>query len=195
MLLIEFRYVETIDLIYSTNTLHITGSALLENIQVLLLPQRFSKISSLELVFEMRHYGPPISTEDLTRAKWSEYRGLIGVIDTAFPAAKKIYISVCVGIPWNIDEISHQLLEPADALVRGHWSTLQEFQLAPNLCLYRDLMRKVQNDGVEIQEDGLRAGAWYRFWRPVMMMMEFEDLPTKEIGYWIRRGVEDKRKW
>ena len=202
--LTQSRYLETINLIYSTNTIHIRSISLIYNIHSLFLPQRLGAITSLELAWLLhRHSRSEVGEyprSSLLGSHWSLYHALMRNVSHAFPSLKKFYISIqstSFGYepPTESVEIyERRLLEPTDAMVRTQGSRLRDCQIAPNASLYCALERRAEMDGAHVEQGsgttttGAAAYYWPRFWRPVIVRPVPDDRTPEQVGYWVRRG-------
>ncbi|KAL8930241.1 MAG: hypothetical protein Q9208_000858 [Pyrenodesmia sp. 3 TL-2023] len=192
-------YAETINLVYRSNTIHIRSTALLESIHIMLLPQRLATITSLELVWDRLEHYPSEGNQRSQAEIWSHYSTLMEKASRAFPSMRKVYVSV-KATPYvnnhTIGDVGYherQLLEPADALMRRRGTTLRDCQIAPNRSLYMMLMDRAKEAGAHIEKGGIGAGAWHRFWRPVVVGEGNQT--ANQAGYWVRQGKDDTPLW
>lgn len=190
--LIQIRYAETVDLLYSDITIQISNIVLVQHFHSLLLPQRLTNISSLVLVWDLLR----LSEGDHTPSgNLAVYSNLMTRVSKTFPSLKKLHIwvdaSSSIRDPEyvDIDAYERRLLEPADALAQRHHSRLSDFQLAPNRTLYTALMRRAEKGGSRIEKRGTGLGSFHGFWRPATA--DCESPGTGIAGYWVRAGSDD----
>ncbi|KAF4962260.1 hypothetical protein FSARC_9649 [Fusarium sarcochroum] len=98
------NYAETIDLLYSTNTIAMSGEEMMTHINQLLLPQRLASITSLEIRWPLEKV-VPAEPEDDTRPYYEQMRDpyhmnedqFSVILDTLspeqFPSLRRVFIS------------------------------------------------------------------------------------------------------
>lgn len=199
-LLIPFRYIETIDLIYRTNTIYIRSLALSQHIRSLLLPQRLASIRSLEIVWDF--YGDIKFAEyhdSLTRPPLN-YSWLMEKIPLDFPSLSSLHVSLVTTFsiadptPAWIRVGEDRLFGPADKLVRHYGSQLRTCQIAPTRKLFTALLQNAEAAGARIEKGGMGAGFWQQFWRSVTVDDDGSSAPNN-VGYWVRQGKDDTPVW
>jgi hypothetical protein len=185
---------EGLDVLYSTNTIHIGSPFLTRHLPLSILPQRLASITSLELLWQMAfwsHLHPLVERE----RGWPSYNGFITTVASAFPSLRKLYISVETG-SFATDASGHKaesdeqkLLGPMDELVRKLGAQLQECQIAPPYSLYKVLVSKAKGRGARIERSRPGTLRWQRYWRPVAV--EHGEESRDHLGYWVREGTDD----
>lgn len=199
LMLTHRRYIETVDLIYRTNTIHVSSLDLSRNIHHVLLPNRLLNISSMELIWDLisADWG-----EVALRAPsklWSNYNRLLDELSTFLPSLTTLHLSVAVstyiaGAEFaDIDMYTSQMLESADRFLRRYETRLQNFQLAPNLSLYNFLLRSAELGGALVEKADREHGFKGRFRRPVHF--KHDGAKDEYLGYWIRPGKDDTPVW
>lgn len=187
-------YMEVLDVLYSTNTIHIGSPFLTRHLPLSILPQRLASITSLELLWELAFHSPlhPLVERE---KRWQSYSALVTTVASAFPSLGKLYISVETGSyvrnasAQQLESDEQQLLGPMDELVRKLGAQLQECQIAPPYSLYRALVSKAKGRGARIENSRPGIVSWQRFWRPVAV--EHGEQSGDHLGYWVRVGTDD----
>ncbi|KAL8787638.1 MAG: hypothetical protein Q9195_007684 [Heterodermia aff. obscurata] len=184
---------ETIDLFYGANTIHISGTVLTGHLSSVLLPQRLSSISSLELVWNLLDYPP--SNVIQPGGSMEVYETLMTTIATSLPGLTKLHIWVDARYysrdpeAGNIAVYESRLFEPADAIVQEHGLKPIDLQLAPNLSLFTGLMRRAERKSLHVEKGGIGIASWRRFWRPIFI--DRDGMANNTAGYWVREGKND----
>ncbi|KAM7206139.1 hypothetical protein V8F20_002921 [Naviculisporaceae sp. PSN 640] len=138
-------YVEGIEVLYATNTIHMASLPLILNLPKLLLPQRLAMITSLEVVWKFKapfrsergaasEEGGAEFREYLLRDKIILNKLLANINSNAFPNLRRLNISLMwdpiVGINHNGKEAAQRVMDeivvPLDGMLRQFPSTLQE---------------------------------------------------------------------
>jgi hypothetical protein len=170
--------------LHSTNTFHLASIFLIQNLPLLVLPQRLASIKSLEMVWEL----PP-------SAGSSTYQAMVDVVTSAFPTLRKLHISIahcrCVGdcIEPDPEGRERELLGPMDEMVRKKVGPkLQDCQIALPYCLYTALCDRAQSVGACVESGGTGAMSWRQFWRSVTVEQGGQ---SENEGYWVRKGMDD----
>ncbi|KAH6608520.1 hypothetical protein Trco_001866 [Trichoderma cornu-damae] len=187
-------YVEGIDVLYSTNTIHTASKEMMLSLGSILLPQRLSSITSVELLWEFAPF-PSIHPEVVKPplSDMASFRSFLDAIPTTFPAARKIHISLLGRLyptktidgstSWdnNIDS-ADEILHPVDSLVLELGPHVRDFSLGIPSSLYKHQRNRAleNNDPVE------QAHRWQheRHWRPLKGSDE-------RAGYWVWLGKKD----
>ncbi|KAI1453527.1 hypothetical protein F4805DRAFT_461629 [Annulohypoxylon moriforme] len=183
-------YVEGIDVLYSTNSFHISNSDMMYTLPNLLRAQHRAMIKSVELIWRLS----PESRE----SGLSELDALLQKVPEAFPHLKSLYLYPA-GI-WNLPvsppddrmvEFGTDILELIDGMVEKFGSQLQ-------VCDVTIPFRKFHSNWVS----GIGKGYKYehsgptrlssRIWRPLApVQQDNESGGPVESGYWIREGPDD----
>ena len=107
------RYIEGLEILYRTNTIHIANAALFPRLPRLLVPERLADIESLEVVWEHHElrpslWGPP------RPAQMTLY---LHILSDHLPGLRKIFISVVKIIRPKHADIAKDIFEPLDGFV------------------------------------------------------------------------------
>ena len=186
---------EGLDVLYSTNVVHIGNLVLARHIPLLLLPQRLASITSLELLWDLVLFRPLSDHQKEQEKGWPAYDDLVNVVGSAFPCLRKLYISIQTGSyianpsAENIEGWEQKLLDPIDKMVRKLGPQLQVCQIALPRSFHAALMLRVESVGARIESGGRGALHWRRFWRSTIMAPG--DQSGNDLGYWVRQGVDD----
>lgn len=201
------RYIEILDILYSTNTLFIHSLPLTSYISSVLPLHSLSRMTSLEFMWDIDtslDVLPWISSEDREIVKlkrWKTYKNLMSLINkSTFQSLQKLVIVIIDyhdGKWWVPDEITHVsqtrppqviLLDPTDQLIKEFGGQLQKFELTLPLNRATDLESKMGD--LQIVDSGTGFARVRKFWRSLP-----ERLPTHEgrglsgeLGYWIIHG-------
>ncbi|KAF4334531.1 hypothetical protein FBEOM_11638 [Fusarium beomiforme] len=88
-------YVEGIEVLYSTNTIHIASATLLVDLPAYIVPQRLSAITSLEIIwFVDSDY---ISGKNVPRKK--DLNTILMILDDHFPSLSRLNLALKLGLP------------------------------------------------------------------------------------------------
>jgi len=186
-------YMEGLDVLYSTNTIHIGSAFLTRHLPLFILPQRLASITSLELVWGLALDSPLHPLVD-RETGWPFYNALVTTVASAFPSLRKLYISietrsfVTDASVQGFESDEQELLGPMDEMVRKLGAQLQDCQIAPPRRLYEALMYKAKCRGARIESQRPGTLRWQRFWRPVAV--EHGGQSGDHLGYWVRQGTE-----
>ncbi len=193
-------YLEGIDILYGTNTIHTASKALILDIDRLLLPQRVTAITSLEMLWDFGSHPPwadsfPSKTKELMQ----EFEDMLRTVLSSFRGLKTLYISVQwtgrdpvvahsrqMGSSGSEDAVERLLMRRVDGMVRQLPARVADFALAVPSSIYMEqcnVARETPGRPVEHVSDGAR---YERFWRPV-------DKGVAHAGYWVRLGQRDLR--
>lgn len=192
-----YRYLEGIDILYGTNTIHTASKALILDADRLLLPQRLAVITSLELLWDFGSHPPwadsfPSKTKELMEG----FESMLRAVLSSFRGLKRLYISV----QWtgrdpvvvysrrmggsSSDAVERMLMQRMDRMVRQMPPRLTDFAFAIPSSIYMEqcqAARETPGRTVEHVSDGAR---FERFWRPVAK-------GVAHAGYWVRLGQRD----
>lgn len=186
---------ESLDVLYSSNTIHIGNVVLTRYLPLLLLPQRLASVTSLELVWSLVLFRSLPDPQTEQEIGWPAYNALGLVLASAFPRLRKLYVSIQTG-SYNLNplhgDIAHseqKLLGPIDEMVRKFSSQLQQCVISPNLSLYTALMCRAESMGACMEGGGQGCLRWHRFWRPVAVEQGAQS--GNNQGYWVGQGEDD----
>ncbi|KAL7946160.1 hypothetical protein V8C42DRAFT_322638 [Trichoderma barbatum] len=188
-------YLEGIDVLYSTNTIHTASKEMILSLTSILLPQRLASITSVELLWDFAPF-PSIHPEVVKPplSDMASFYAFLNAISSTFPAVRKLHISLQGRIyptktidghtSWdsNIDRVD-EILHPVDDLVlKLKPDVRRDFSLGIPSTLYmsqRDRALK-NNDPVEQAHRDQHE----RHWRPLKGS-------GNDTGYWVWLGQKD----
>ncbi|RFU76615.1 hypothetical protein TARUN_5641 [Trichoderma arundinaceum] len=187
-------YVEGIDILYSTNTFHTASKEMILSFNSILLPQRLSSITAVELLWDFAPF-PSIHPEVVKPplSDMASFYSFLDAIPTTFPALRKLHISlqgrlyptktINGSTSWdnNIDRVD-EILHPVDDFVLKLNPHIKDFSLGVPSSLYmhqRD--RAIKNKDIVEQA---HRGQHERHWRPLKGSDE-------RAGYWVWLGHKD----
>ncbi|KAF7511751.1 hypothetical protein GJ744_003482 [Endocarpon pusillum] len=188
-------YLEGLDVLYSTNTVHLSSIVLTRHLPLLILPQRLVSITSLELLWDLVLFRPLPDHQADQETGWPAYQALVLVVASAFPNLRKLHISIQTGsyvakpFAEYIESHERKLLDPIDEMVRKIGPQLQDCQIALPYSLHTALLPRAESVGARVESGGRGALSWRQFWRSVTA--EQDEQSQSDLGYWVRRGVDD----
>lgn len=164
------------------------------NLKSILLPQRLSSITSVELLWDFAPFPsihpqvvkPPLSD-------MASFHAFLNAIPTTFPALKRLHISLQGRLyptktvdgrtTWdnNIDR-TDEILHPVDNFVMELGPNVQDFSLAIPSSLYRDQRDRALRNKDPVEQAHLKQNE--RHWRPLKGSAE-------RAGYWVWLGQKD----
>jgi hypothetical protein len=180
--------------LYESNTVHIASYALMRYLPMLLLPQRLASIKSLELIWDLILFCPIQSTHYDQLVGWPVFIAFIKIVLADFPYLKKLYISIQTGTHMSdhlqsLERAERKLFTPLDEMLKLIAGQLESFEVAVPISHYAALVEKAEENGCVIESGGKGDLSWGRYWRSVTL--EQEGQPPRNIGYWVRKGVDD----
>ncbi|PTB39381.1 uncharacterized protein TrAFT101_007825 [Trichoderma asperellum] len=187
-------YVEGIDILYSTNTFHTASKEMILSLKSILLPQRLSSITSVELLWDFAPFPsihpqvvkPPLSD-------MASFHAFLNAIPTTFPAIKRLHISLQGRLyptktvdgrtTWdnNIDR-TDEILHPVDNFVLELAPNVQDFSLGIPSSLYIHQRDRALKNKDPVEQAHLKQNE--RHWRPLKGSAE-------RSGYWVWLGQKD----
>ena len=182
-------------MLYCTNTVHIGSVFLTRHLTLFLLPQRLASITALEFVWDLGLFTVSSKARKDDTKGWPAYSSLVATIASVFPSLVTLYISIQTNsymanaFSDNVEDYERKLLIPIDEMVRKIGLKLRDCQIAPPRSLHRALMYRAESLGARTDSGGCGALRFRRFWRPVTVGQKKQ--PGKDLGYWVRQGVED----
>lgn len=178
---------------------------MLTNIDRLLLPQRLSKIKSIELIWTLSSPDLPVNpAASLSQVMppLAELHDFLRSVPTLFPNLNSLYLSVqgC-GTPSErqmyhmtyseeeeiITMTEDAIMKPFDGMVRKLPLSVKTCSLALPSTLYAPRRAKAMREGIAVQM-ACEGGKLERHWRPVT-----GDISHHLDGYWVRHGFKDMR--
>ncbi|KAH7180006.1 uncharacterized protein B0J16DRAFT_348041 [Fusarium flagelliforme] len=198
-------YTEGLEVLYSTNTFHLCSKPLITNLNNLLLPQRMSMITSLEVVWLVDTYlraGKSIPRQD-------NLDEILSILDSNFPQLRRLNLSIQLKLYDQIPVHLNDLIETLDAFVVRRAQYLVEpitFGIAS--WAYELLFREVFNmheKKKHLDNKHMQDKVKYKMWRYLDGNYDFaSNVKTKEIygtvedataqnGYWMRLGDDSAR--
>ena len=194
-------YIEAIDILYRTNTIHIGDVALTRQLSQVLLPQKVATITALEFRWNL-DMQKPSSGQDTEG--WSAFDALIGTVATNFAKLKTLYISIQTNsynyiadhMSADVEASEENLFGPVDQMVKQRGSTLQCCRIATPHSFHLGLLIQAKRAGARLDK---QPNDFWRFWRPVTKQQHAP--PGNNHGYWLESGVIDtpargeQKKW
>ncbi|SPO07141.1 uncharacterized protein DNG_09835 [Cephalotrichum gorgonifer] len=191
-------YTEGIEVLYSTNTIHLSDPELIRRLPDLLPPQRLASIKMVEITYWFHADNPP-------RGQTSNKEGfdtMLRAVPVSFPNLRKIHISPCGEWFPYIRNVTYRVgWYERDMFPRIREMMLQLDQL--DECVLSMGHKKMW----ELQPDALRRGLkfpfpgdnyWQSAWRPLSLCMgpgTATEKTAKELnserGFWMVDGIED----
>lgn len=201
------RYTETVDILYSTNTIFIHSVPLNSYISSLLPLQNLARMTSLEFMWDINTFPdvlPWIRSEDREKVKlkrWKAYKNLMSMINkSTFQSLQKLVVVIVDygdgggWVPEEITKVSQTkppqviFLDPTDQLVEEFNGQLQKFELTLPIDRAKDLESKMGD--FQVIEGGIGVARFRKFWRSLPERLPIhEGLGLSgEVGYWIIHG-------
>jgi hypothetical protein len=201
------RYIETLDILYSTNTIFIHSVPLSSYIPSLLPLQNLARMTSLEFLWDINSAHdvlPWIHSHDRDKVKqkrWQAYKNLMSLINkSTFQSLQKLVIVIVDRgdgsdwVPEEITEVSQTklpqviFLDPTDQLMEEFAGQLQKFELTLPIDM-ADYLESKMGD-IQVIEGGIGMARFRKFWRsiPGRLLIDGRLDFSRELGYWIIRG-------
>ncbi|KAJ3526415.1 hypothetical protein NM208_g11202 [Fusarium decemcellulare] len=153
-------YIEGVQVLYTTNTIHLSSKPLLTNLSTLVLPQRLSAISSLEVVWLVdtrQHLGKAIPRQD-------DLNAILFILDSIFPHLSRLHLALKLNLPTLAPVHLDDMLKTLDAFVVRRTNCLRDpFTVSITSSAFRELYKKVFN----VASQGRRPFQVldFQFWR------------------------------
>ncbi|KAM5357506.1 hypothetical protein ACJZ2D_016196 [Fusarium nematophilum] len=195
------NYAEAIDVLYSTNTIAMTGEAMLVHLSQLLLPQRLAAITSLEISWPLktRYVG-----DSWLVADEAHLNVILQLLSAEFPGLRRLYVSLEESDRlrfFHKEEYFPAIQHYLDDFV-GRMPLLDECTFAlPDIifdCIFSSVAYAVEENGQWLSD------GYYQVWRGLDGKMDAIRLPfvdsypgppchlvqsgTRQAGYWILNG-------
>ncbi|EKJ79608.1 hypothetical protein FPSE_00293 [Fusarium pseudograminearum CS3096] len=206
------NYFETIDILYSTNTLILEDMCVLNSLPKLLLPQRLALVTSLEITWPLKSCKPPDSTQVWEDLDVPNLDLLLDFVSSSqFTALRRLYMYLPLEdyhelFPGDHPDHMRTILNRLDPLVRRMTHLIE-----CSFALPDDLFKFVLRDAKVVYENGTRTktgwGSYRQVWRDVNGNMTTVKLPYQDsypgrpysivqdetaTGYWILEGSEER---
>jgi len=184
------RYIEGIEVLYATNTIHTASKELLCHMDRFLLPQRRLAITSVELLWEMDC--PPLQD---TRYGSLTFPQFLDGVPSMFPSVESLHLTVQWRNPrperWGMPNptqaafqtAEETIMHPLDGMVRRLGPHVRDCSIAIPSSMYGPRRRRAKMAGAVV-EQACYGGCLERYWRPL-------DGPEHRDGYWVRHGHKD----
>ncbi|CAI6050430.1 unnamed protein product [Clonostachys chloroleuca] len=189
-------YCEGLDVLYGTNTIHTASKQMLLHLDKLLLPQRLSKIRSVELVWYFKPYASVTSIvgplDDLRT-----FYALLEAIPMTFPNPTSFYMALWGDITPRKEHNGRQvymdeaesikitdrdIMTPIDRMISNLSPKLRQCTIALGSLEYKIRRRQAVEAGdVEVEQIHLQ-NLQERHWRSL------KNTPGGLKGYWIQLG-------
>ncbi|EEU37421.1 uncharacterized protein NECHADRAFT_86237 [Fusarium vanettenii 77-13-4] len=130
-------YVEGIQVLYATNTIHIASKALLTHIPSVILPQRLMAISSLEISWNIgahEHEGIIFLNQD-------DLESILTILFSHFPALRSLHLALKMQVNIQLPVHLGATLRVLDSFVRN---TNLKFTVSVTSSVFRQLYRTVR---------------------------------------------------
>ncbi|KAJ6445139.1 RES domain-containing protein [Purpureocillium lavendulum] len=183
-------YIEGIEVLYSTNTIHTASKEVLCHIDRFLLPQRRLAITSVELLWEMDC--PPLRDSPCGTLTFGQFLDGVPVM---FPRVESFHLTVQWRNPrperWGMPNptqaafrtAEETIMQPVDGMVRRLGAHVRDCSVAIPSSMYGPRRRRAKVAGA-IVEQACYGGCLERYWRPL-------DGASHRKGYWVRHGHKD----
>lgn len=189
-----FSYAEGIDILYSTNTIHMGSQFMVLHLPQLILPQRLASITSVELLWNVMTH---MTDAPVPPDSWGfpDLYRLMNVVESSMAGLK--YLSLTLDCDIDLDpkgnhidqdENKPKISNPIDDFVRRLRPRLEGCDIAIPYDHFD--IRKQRSEPTDMVWDVRRRRDDERFWRelPHIDDVEHEALPMCQRGYWISAG-------
>ncbi len=195
-----FSYAECITILYSTNKIHMASSVMIRHLPQLLLPQRLSSITSVEMIWNMyppRRYGSDQPTP-LDSFGLPAIYSLIDIVESALPHLKQLSITLDCDLIHDHgetdntqDEDEAVIATRIDDMVRRMRPRLEECEVYIPYHYFEARKNREEATGTVCDVEG-RSDE--RIWRQLPGAdMGDGALPLNLLGYWVCSGERDFR--
>ncbi|WJG36177.1 uncharacterized protein FOBCDRAFT_206778 [Fusarium oxysporum Fo47] len=196
-------YIEGTEVLYGTNTVHISSKPLLTNLSRLIPPRSLSLISSLEVVFWLETY----EQQGKAFPNLQQLEKDLLILDTHFPSLLGLHLGLRLDLPIIEDTRTNikrkpayvlDMLQSIDAFLKRRCDKPEFGHLRDPLLLsisqsaYKDFQNEVRhNDQYYVRKSGVQV------WRPLspgpFVLDDKGDIcnATASNGYWIWGDYED----
>ncbi|KAF5695615.1 hypothetical protein FDENT_240 [Fusarium denticulatum] len=201
------RYTEGIGILYGTNIIHISSKPLLNNLSTLILPQRLSMMTSLEIVLSLdnyEHQGKAVPNQQ-------ELEKSLLILDTYFPSLLTLHLGLRLNLPILEEITSHTrkinrrhaylpgIFQSIDAFVKRRSDEPQlgrfrdPFLLSISESAYTDFKTDVEPDSRHyFKLQGIQV--WRHLSSEPIVLDDVGGISnaTADNGYWIWGDYEDR---
>ncbi|CAG9990370.1 unnamed protein product [Clonostachys byssicola] len=185
-------YVEGIQVLYATNTIHIASKALLTHISSLVLPQRLMGISSLEISWDTgvhEHEGTVFLNQD-------DLKSILTILSSHFPSLRFLHLALKMQVNIQLPVRLGATLRVLDSFIRNK---SLKFTVSVTSSVFRQLYRTVREEITGGK--GPYDFSDYQLWRHLVGTFElvpwrWTDIPKSfGEGYWIAIGDNNDLKF
>ncbi|KAF5252511.1 hypothetical protein FANTH_2405 [Fusarium anthophilum] len=134
-------YTEGIDVLYTTNTIHISSATLLVDLTTYILPQRVSSIRSLEIIWFVET--DVCIGKNLPRER--DLNAILRILDRHFPDLKRLNLALQLGLSKKVETHVHWLFDTLDSFfIRRVFDCMREpFAVSIPFAVYIELRREI----------------------------------------------------
>ncbi|KAF5549995.1 hypothetical protein FMEXI_4001 [Fusarium mexicanum] len=134
-------YTEGIDVLYTTNTIHISSATLLVDLTAYILPQRLSSIRALEIIWFVET--DVCIGKNLPRER--DLNAILRILDRYFPDLKRLNLALKLGLSKNVETHVHWLFDTLDSFfIRRVSDCMREpFAVSIPFAVYAELRREI----------------------------------------------------
>ncbi|QGI68334.1 hypothetical protein CEK26_012296 [Fusarium fujikuroi] len=208
------NYMETIDVLYSTNTLILQGSRMINRLSQMLLPQRLATVTSLEVIWPFKtNFTPDQDYDDLDQGHLRSVLDML--LPSQFPALRRLYVEFhdgqeCFLGTSGLEVYEEIILRQLDSFAQ-RMTHLTECAFALPDYFFRRLHYEAREEAVECS-DGIRSyysrRSYQQVWRDFNGSMAAVVLPyvdsypkppfqvlqedEQAAGYWILEASDEK---
>lgn len=190
-------FIDGIDILYATNTIHMSSCVMIRHLPHLLPQQRLASITSVEMVWRLNEISRPAKAQDPPNSGKEAFETLLQAVPMGLPNLRKLYICLLGPIyPPNMatDDPRRrpeaEILLPVDRLAHAMGPQLQQFDLALPVTIFEPLFHDGIQKGYRF-EVGHSGRVSNRVWRSLTPTEEDEGVGEGERGYWLKQGKDD----
>lgn len=192
-------------MLYSTNTFHLSSKPIITNLSKLLLPQRMSMTTSLEVVWLVDTY----LRAEKSIPRQDDLNEIFSMLDSNFPQLTRLNLSIELKLYKKIPVHLDEMIKTLDAFVARRAQFLVEpITIGIASWAYEQLFSEVSTmHAQKFNLDGARMHdkVKYKLWRYLDGNYDFAsnvktkgiygtvDNATAQNGYWIRLGDDSSR--
>lgn len=203
-----YRYIEGIDILYSTNRFHFSGMPLIQHLPSLLPANALSNIQSVEMCWDLGQVAqPPVTDQDISAEPrfdgWRMYLSLLNQLPKSLPRLRYLHLTLRgVWFPPQMavnDIVRHSepaMLQPLDEMMRelyrtSGWSSPRYIVAIP-ANVFRARM-SLHSHTPEDEPEALFESAPKRklVWRSLEPDSADQYGLENKPGYWIENALDD----